>query len=126
MIRAMPVGSKRNSRNRNADDVEILIAILLVFLALLPVIIPFFRSSEALPPSSRDSELQELLAEKQMVYAAIKELEFDHQAGKLALDDYQQTRHSYELRAIALLKEIDGLGAQQGSGDGRSQGKPSR
>ncbi|HWR21039.1 MAG TPA: hypothetical protein VN444_04165 [Verrucomicrobiae bacterium] len=105
---------------------EILIITLLVFLALLPVIIPFFRSSEGSPLGSEQTELEDLLAEKQMVYAAIKELEFDHQAGKLSLEDYEQARHSYELRAIALLKQIDGMGAQQGSGDVKSREKPSR
>ena len=104
----------------------ILIAILLVFLALLPVLIPFFRSSEGVPLGSEQTELQELLAEKQMVYAAIKELEFDHQAGKLSLEDYEQARHSYELRAIAILQEIDRLGAPLGSQDVGSRGKRSR
>lgn len=105
---------------------EILIIILLVFLALLPVLIPFFRSSEGTPLGSEQTELQELLAEKQTVYAAIKELEFDHQAGKLSLEDYEQARHSYDLRAIAILQEIDRLGTQQGSQDVGSRGKRSR
>ena len=101
----------------------ILIVILLVLLALLPVLIPFFRSSVGAPLGSEQAELQELLAEKQMVYAAIKELEFDHQAGKLSLEDYEQTRHSYELRAIALLQTIDRLGTQRKSQDVGSRGK---
>jgi hypothetical protein len=104
----------------------ILIITLLIFLALLPVIIPFFRSSHGVPLGSEQAELQELLAEKQMVYAAIKELEFDQQAGRLSLEDYEQARHSYELRAIAILKQIDGIGAQRASGDVESRGKPRR
>jgi flagellar basal body-associated protein FliL len=119
----MPADSTRNSRSGNADDVEILIISLLIFLALLPVLIPFFRSSKGSPPGSEQTELQELLAEKQTVYAAIKELEFDHQAGKLSLEDYEQARHSYELRAIALLQEIDRLGGQRGSQDVGSREK---
>ena len=104
----------------------ILIIILLVLLALLPVIMPFFRSSNGVPLWSEQTELQELLAEKQMVYAAIKELEFDYQAGRLSLEDYEQARHSYELTAIALLKQIDGIGTQQAGGDVESRGKPRR
>jgi hypothetical protein len=103
----------------------ILIAILLVVLALLPMIIPFFRSSGEAPLGSEQIELAELLAEKQMMYAAIKELEFDYQAGKLSLEDYEQARQSYELRAIALLKQIDGIGVQQASGDVEPREKPS-
>ena len=88
---------------------EYLIGALLVFLAVSPVVVPFLRQVEEAPPDSYNTELQELLAEKQTLYAALKELEFDHQAGKLALEDYQQTRRSYELRAVALLQQIDRL-----------------
>ncbi|MGH7411596.1 MAG: hypothetical protein ACREJ6_11145 [Candidatus Methylomirabilis sp.] len=91
---------------------DYLIGALLVFLALSPVIAPFFRPSKEDPTTSEGDELQELLAEKQVVYAAIKELDFDHRAGKLALEDYQQTRRSYELRAVALLERIDRLGGR--------------
>lgn len=95
---------------------EYLIGALLVFLALSPVIAPFFRSPNEDPTQSESGELQGLLAEKQVMYAAIKELDFDHRAGKLALDDYQHTRRSYELRAVALLERIDRLA-------GRPEGK---
>lgn len=103
---------------------EYLIAVLLGFLALSLVIAPFFKSSEGLPVESGNAELQELLAEKQALYAAIKELELDYQAGKLALEDYQQTRRSYELRAVALLEQIDRLGERhvsEGTGAHREQ-----
>ena len=92
---------------------EYLIAALLLFLALSLIIAPFLRVSEGPPAQSGDIELQEVLAEKQTLYTAIKELEFDHQAGKLALEDYQQTRRSYELRAVALMEQIDRLGERQ-------------
>jgi flagellar basal body-associated protein FliL len=106
--------------------VDILIIILLVLLALVPVLMPFFRSSEGTPLGLEQAELQELLAEKDTVYAAIKELEFDHQAGNLSLEDYEQARHSYELRAIAILQEIDRLSSQSESQEVGSRGKRSR
>ena len=99
---------------------------LLVLLSLLPVLIPFFRSSAETPLGSEQTELEELLAEKETVYAAIKELEFDHQAGKLSREDYEQARHSYDLRAIAILQEIDRLGGQRENRDVASRGKRSR
>jgi hypothetical protein len=90
--------------------VEYLIGALLVFLALTPVVAPFLRARRGSPPhQAAHSELDELLLKKHTLYAAIKELEFDYQAGKLALEDYQQTRRSYELRAVALLEQIDRL-----------------
>jgi len=106
--------------------VEYLIAALLLFLALSPIIAPFLRASEGPPAQSGDTELRELLAEKQTLYAAIKELEFDHQAGKLALEDYQQTRRSYELRAVALLEQIDRLSEGSGGTNARSRKEQTR
>ena len=105
---------------------EYLIAALLVFLALTPVIAPFLRTREETPPQPGHAELQELLGEKQTLYVAIKELEFDHQAGKLALEDYQQTRRSYELRAVALLEQIDQLDQGDASKDARSREEQSQ
>jgi hypothetical protein len=106
--------------------VEYLIASLLVFLALSPVIAPFLRAREEPPPQPGHAELQELLGEKQTLYAAIKEVEFDYQAGKLALEDYQQTRHSYEQRAVALLEQIDRLSEGRGVKDTTSRKEQSR
>jgi hypothetical protein len=88
---------------------EYLIGTLLVVLAVSPLIAPFFSSSAHERPQPESEELRALLAEKQTLYAAIKELEFDHRAGKLALEDYEQTRRSYEERAVTLLEEIDRL-----------------
>lgn len=105
---------------------EYLIAALLVFLALTPVIAPFLRTREEPPPQPGNAELQELLGEKQTLYAAIKEVEFDYQAGKLALEDYQQTRHSYEQRAVALLEQIDRLSERRGVKDATSRKEQSR
>ena len=105
---------------------EYLIASLLVFLALSPVIAPFLRAREDPPPQPGHAELQDLLGEKQTLYTAITELEFDHQAGKLALEDYQQTRRSYELRAVALLEQIDQLDQGDASKDVRSREEQSQ
>ena len=104
-----------------AEGVEYLIGAFLVFLAVSPVVAPFFRPAENAPPASENGELQELLVEKQTLYAAIKELEFDHQAGKLAFEDYQQTRRSYELRAVALLEQIDRLSEGRAKKDARAR-----
>lgn len=103
----------------------ILIIILLFLLALLPVLVPFFKSHAA-AVELESVDLQELLDEKQMIYAAIKELDFDRQAGKLSLEDYEQARHSYEQRAIALLQEIDRAGGRQEDQGTRSRGKRRR
>ena len=44
---------------------------------------------------------------KEQLYASIKELEFDHSTGKLALAEYQLHRHNLEQEAVAVLGKLD-------------------
>ncbi|HEY7039838.1 MAG TPA: tetratricopeptide repeat protein [Methylomirabilota bacterium] len=52
----------------------------------------------------------ELGEEKTALYRALRELEFDHEAGHLSDLDYQGLRERYETRAAALITELDALG----------------
>lgn len=54
-----------------------------------------------------DSVLDQLLAQKDATYSAIKELQFDHAMGSLSKQDYQELVARYEDRAVALLKTIE-------------------
>jgi hypothetical protein len=49
----------------------------------------------------------DLLDRKETVYAAIKEIEFDYQMGKLSEEDFQQLRQQYKDEAVAILKQLD-------------------
>ena len=51
----------------------------------------------------------ELNEEKRATYRALKELEFDHQAGHLSPDDYAELSARYEAQAAQVLKELDAL-----------------
>lgn len=62
-------------------------------------------------------ELAELLAEKETVYAAIQELDFDLKSGKLSAEDHHALRQRYEERAAVILKAIDDLQAAAGQAD---------
>ncbi len=66
-----------------------------------------------LPVTAADDREGELSEEKLAVYRALKELEFDHQAGHLSDDDYQALRSRYEARAAEVLKELDQLEAKR-------------
>jgi cell shape-determining protein MreC len=63
--------------------------------------------------------LGELVAEKETLYAAIQELDFDLKSGKLSAEDYDALRQRYEIQAAVVLKRIDEV--QQAS---RQPGKP--
>lgn len=88
------------------------VAIVVIALPALAFILwPLLRKGSApggiLPiPQDRRDELDE---EKRAIYRALKELEFDHQAGHLSQDDYAELSSRYETRAALILKELDAL-----------------
>ncbi|MHB0869384.1 MAG: zinc ribbon domain-containing protein [Chloroflexota bacterium] len=67
---------------------------------------------------SEESPLEDLLAQKEATYTAMKELEFDHAMGNLSNRDYRELANRYEDKAIALLKVIDGVLQPEDRGDG--------
>ena len=57
----------------------------------------------------------QLLQERARLYAELRELEFDFQAGKLALSDYSGLKLEIENKAAAVLQQLDLLPARQSS-----------
>ena len=49
----------------------------------------------------------ELLVEKESVLQSLKDLEFEHEAGKLSDDDYQKLELESRQRAKRILKQLD-------------------
>jgi len=66
-------------------------------------------AAAALPGRAPDDRRLELEEEKAALYRALRELEFDHEAGHLSDPDYQGLRERYESRAGALITELDVL-----------------
>lgn len=97
-------------------------AIVLIALpALAFVLWPLLRRGGAvrgiLPiPQDRRDELNE---EKRASYRALKELEFDYEAGHLSQDDYAGLSSRYEGRAAQILKELDALPPRPGKAEPR-------
>ena len=58
----------------------------------------------------RDDRRLELEEEKSALYRALRELQFDHEAGHLSDPDYEGLRERYETRAAALITDLDALG----------------
>lgn len=89
-----------------------LIAIGLIALpAAAFVLWPFVRRGGApagLLPVQADRR-DELTEEKTSLYRALRELEFDHQAGHLSNDDYASLRSRYESGAAQILQALDAL-----------------
>jgi hypothetical protein len=82
--------------------------------ALVIVLWPLLggRPGAAAPSPGRasDDRRLELEEEKAALYRALRELEFDHDAGHLSDPDFQSLRERYESRAGVLITELDALG----------------
>lgn len=81
--------------------------------ALAFVLWPLLRRGSAvrllpIPPDQRE----QLLEEKSVAYRALRELDFEHDAGHLSDDDYATLRDRYETRAAEVLLALDALGAR--------------
>jgi hypothetical protein len=61
---------------------------------------------------AEDDQLTELLSRKDGVLTAIKDLEFDHQVGKLSEEDYQRFNFRLRQQAVGYLQQIDKLAPQ--------------
>ncbi len=81
--------------------------VLLVTLAFLAY--PFFKPT----PKARqmDAARETLTAERDAAYAALRDLDFDFQLGKLSESDHNARRARYKAHAAAILQQFDALPA---------------
>ncbi len=88
-----------------------IIFILLAFLVSAFVVMPLL--SGRLRSGSTDNlvnhRANDLEDRKQTLYAAIKDIEFDFQMGKLSEDDFQTLRQQYKDEAVQVLREMDNV-----------------
>jgi len=77
---------------------------------------PLLASSSGVPAPDSSEPTRQLLERKEQVYAAIREIEFDHALGKLPSEDYQLHRQLLESEAVGLLQQLDQLGGRNESG----------
>src|SRR4029077_6316872 len=105
----------RDGGARAVSSLQITLIIAVVLPALAIVLWPLVRgrsgalvTTEERPRDDRRLELEE---EKVALYRALRELQFDHDAGHLSDADYDGLRERYESRAAALITDLDALGA---------------
>ena len=90
----------------------LLTAVIIGVPALTFAVWPLFSSRRsgtailALPQDARG----ELLERKRVVLRALRELEFEHEAGHISASDFADVRARYEAEAASIFTELDGLG----------------
>jgi hypothetical protein len=101
-----------------------------IFLALLMTVAVFaLVSYPLLRPGRGEADLvatnhrgtEDLLAQRDAAYAAIKELEFEFHLGNLSQRDYEDLRAHYRHRAADILRRLDA--AEREAGGARNGGR---
>jgi hypothetical protein len=92
--------------------VAIMLGVAVAAAAVLLVAWPFLREPVAGDdrldaPTAREAQWLELLAERDRVLGALKELEFDHRTGKIGDEDYGSQIGPLRRSAAAALRAID-------------------
>ncbi len=86
------------------------IAAVVVAFVVAPLFLLAGEPAETDPKSNETSDaLADLLAEKETIYAAIQELDFDLKSGKLSAEDHAALRQRHEAQAAMVLKRLDEL-----------------
>jgi hypothetical protein len=89
----------------------------IVILTAVFITLPFFKkNTEAEDPFEQKSnpgenplliEMNKLNSEKESLYTALNDIEFDYGLGKLSREDYDELKRDYKAKAVSVLKEID-------------------
>ena len=68
---------------------------------------PLFAQKGTVAAAKRMSRHAVLTEQRDALYAAIRELDFDHRMGKIDDADYRRMRGEFTQQAVAALKELD-------------------
>ena len=103
---------------------NIIIILIITALVAIYIALPFFlrrKELNTLPTESKFvredpiiENLKNLGNQKENLYTAIKDIEFDYGLGKLSKEDYEELSVKYKNEAASVLKQIDEIERQSG------------
>lgn len=88
----------------------------------LLVVVPLIAVALLLPPlfrpgrdkaADRESELDMLQLKRRALVAAIRELDFDREMGKLSSEDHESQRRSMKAEAARTIRQIESRGGKK-------------
>jgi hypothetical protein len=89
---------------------EILVILALVVSVILivgyPLVHPLKYQEQPASGSSRPGE-SELYGKREVVFEALRDLQFEFATGKLSSGDYEQLKGAYEVQAAQIMQQID-------------------
>ncbi len=97
--------------------IEIL-GIAVALLTILFVAYPLLQKSQRKVSFAVNHQNEDLLARKNEIYAAVRDIDFDYRMGKLTEEDYNGLREQYKQEAVKIMQAIDTM-----AGNTRSSSK---
>ncbi len=88
---------------------DLAIAAACVLLALATLLFIFqveLEDSDSMPHRSR---LDQMLERRDAIYENLRDLRFEHRAGKFSENDYEEAKQALEIEAAQVLGEMDSL-----------------
>jgi hypothetical protein len=95
---------------------------LISLLAVGYVVWPLLQPGPTLPLVD-DDRLADLLVRKDTLLRAIKELEFDHEMGKVSEEDYQRFAARLRRQALGIMEQIDKVAPASAALDAKLEGE---
>ncbi len=96
-------------------------ALLLTLLIALYVLYPVIRASALgrryFREAAESDRLADILAQRDAIYQAIRDLDFDRETGKLTPEDHRAMRAQLVAQGVAVLQELDRLMEHVGADD---------
>jgi hypothetical protein len=83
------------------------IAVACVLLALATMIFVFGVRPEASDAMPHRTKLDQLMERRDAIYENLRDLRFEHRAGKFSEADYDEIRQSLEIEAARVLADMD-------------------
>jgi len=84
-----------------------IIGVILAVITAVFIGYPLFQKQKGKASFALNHRSQELEARKKEIYAAIRDIDFDYQMGKLTKEDHAALREQYKTEAIGMMKQID-------------------
>ncbi len=91
-------------------EIFIILSLVVVVILLVgyPLVNPLkYQEAHGTRPLARDDN--DLYGKREIVFEALRDLQFEFATGKLAASDYAQMKATYELQAAQILQQIDAL-----------------
>jgi hypothetical protein len=82
-------------------------ALACVALAAAVLIFIFYIEPDPADSAPHRSRLDQLLERRETIYENLRDLRFEHRAGKFSAGDYEETRRALESEAALVLAEIE-------------------